>query len=161
SAAFLARPEADLTTVRAVKDVRKIRREAKPESEDAATAKTEAAKPDEVGKAKAEKPAEEETPPEVQTDRVPGAILRVNLSSHHFLTYGYDQTACVLATSDHVFTPSLKGWNAATYAPEEQLQVAGFLWEKMRRALPEQAYLVDENVGRGHVILFAEDPNFR
>jgi hypothetical protein len=160
SAVFLARPEAELTSVRAVKDVRKIHREEKPADEDAA-AKPEPPKPDGPGKAKAEKPSEEETPPEFQTDRIPGAILRVNLSSHHFLTYGYDDTACVLATTDLLFTPSTKGWNVATYASEEQLHVAGFLWEKMRRALPGQAYLVDEPVGRGHVILFAEDPNFR
>jgi hypothetical protein len=31
----------------------------------------------------------------------------------------------------------------------------------MRPVLPGQAYLVDENGGRGHVNLFAEDPNFR
>ena len=84
--------------MRAVKDVRKLRREEKPEDAGTATPKPEAAKPDEAGKDKAEKPAEEETPPEFQTDRIPGAILRVSLSSHHFLSCGYDATACVLAT---------------------------------------------------------------
>jgi hypothetical protein len=160
SASFLARPEADLTTVRAVKDIRKARREEKPEAEGEKSA-VEGDKPAEAPKSKTEKPAEEPVPPEFETDQVPGAILRVDLSPHHFLTYGYGASACVLATTDLLFTPSKKGWNVATYAPSERLHVAGFLWEKMRPVLPGQAYLVDENVGRGHVILFAEDPNFR
>ena len=28
-------------------------------------------------------------------------------------------------------------------------------------ALPNQVYLIDEPTGQGHVILFADDPNFR
>jgi Zinc carboxypeptidase len=153
SAAFLARPQADLTTVRAVKDIRKVRREEKPPEEEA--------RPQEPSKAQTEKPTEEPVPPEFETDQVTGAMLRVDLSSHHFLTYGYGASACVLTTTDLLFTPSKKGWNVATYAACERLHVAGFLWDKMRPVLPGQAYLVDENVGRGHVILFAEDPNFR
>ena len=31
----------------------------------------------------------------------------------------------------------------------------------MENALPNQVYLIDEPTGQGHVILFADDPNFR
>src|SRR5207244_5943886 len=48
AAAFLARPEAELTTVRAVKDVRKARREEKPVDEGAPAPKPEPARPEEA-----------------------------------------------------------------------------------------------------------------
>jgi hypothetical protein len=39
--------------------------------------------------------------------------------------------------------------------------VAGHVWDKMLPALPGKAYLIDETHGRGHVLLFADDPNQR
>ena len=74
SAAFLARPETDLTTARAVKDVRKVRREEKPAAEGAEG--EEGAKSGGAAKEKTEPAEDGETPPEFQTDQVPGAILR-------------------------------------------------------------------------------------
>src|SRR5262249_33974723 len=128
SAAFLARPEADLTSARAVKDIRKVHREERFEAEGKENGKRES-----TPQANPEPSEDAETPPEFQTDQIPGAILRVELSSHHFLTAGYGESACVLATTDLLFTPSKKGWNVATFAPGERLHVAGFVWEKMRK----------------------------
>ena len=37
----------------------------------------------------------------------------------------------------------------------------GIAWEGGEKQLSGKAYLVDEPMGRGHVILFADDPNVR
>jgi putative intracellular protease/amidase len=109
--------------------------------------------------------AKPEDEPPVPADRKPvrvaGAALRVMLDRHHWATLGFGEQSHVLCSSDLLLTPSLEGRNVATYAPEESLVKAGLVWERMRPVLPGKAYLVDETRGRGHVLLFAEDPNQR
>ena len=108
---------------------------------------------------KAEK--EDIVPPEYRPERVPGAALRVNLDRHHWATLGFGDQSHVLYATDVVLTPSVEGRNVAVFPDEERLVLAGFVWEKMRTALAGKAYLVDETQGRGHVLLFAGDPNQR
>jgi hypothetical protein len=100
-------------------------------------------------------------PHEHRPDDVLGAVLRVKLDPHHFLTFGGDDAANVMVTSNHLFALSREGWNVATYADEAELRVSGFVWEKMLKALPHTPFLIDERIGRGHVVLFTEDPHFR
>ena len=92
--------------------------------------------------------------------RTPGAMLRVELNPAHFLSFGYDPQQVVLHNSNLIFTLSKEGTNVATYAKEDA-RVSGFVWEETLERLAGTAYLIDENVGRGHVILFADEPNFR
>jgi hypothetical protein len=47
------------------------------------------------------------------------------------------------------------------YGKEEDLVVSGFTWEDSRKQLAQKAYLMHRRSGRGNVIGFAEDPNFR
>lgn len=143
---FIARKEHEFTTCRIVTDLRRVREE--PE-EKRAEAPREGEKP------------KEEVPHEHKPEHVPGAVLRVNLDRHSFLTFGYGETACVLMDSARVFTPSKAGRNIAVYASREHLRVAGFIWDKMADALPGTVYLADERVGAGRLVLFAEDPTFR
>jgi hypothetical protein len=39
--------------------------------------------------------------------------------------------------------------------------LSGFAWPEALQRLRGAAYVVDETLGRGHVILFADDPNYR
>ena len=42
------------------------------------------------------------------------------------------------------------------------LRLSGFIWpNNTERLLRGTAYVIEEPTGRGHVVLFAEDPNFR
>lgn len=149
AAAFAARKEMGLTTATLVNDLRKID---KKDDEDK----------EKKGEKPKEKPADDEhIPDEFKPERVPGAILRVKLDQNHFLTYGYREFLNVFVNSSYIFTPSKNGRNVATYVGEKELRVSGLVWEKMLKALPEHAYLIDEPTGRGHVILYVEDPNFR
>ena len=57
-----------------------------------------------------------------------------------------------------------EGANAIVFdaKPTRPLTVSGFVWEgNTERLLSGTAYLIDESVGSGHVILFAEEPFFR
>jgi hypothetical protein len=54
-----------------------------------------------------------------------------------------------------------KGRNVGVYAKTERLVSAGFAWPASINLLTQRAFLIDQPMGRGHVIAFAEDPNFR
>ncbi|MFP5264413.1 MAG: M14 family zinc carboxypeptidase [Blastocatellia bacterium] len=94
---------------------------------------------------------------------VPGAAFRARVNRNHFLSYGYDSdTIVVLMEGDAFFRPSKEGANVITFDQDRALSVAGFTWPgNTEELLRGTSYVVDEPRGGGHVILFAEDPNFR
>jgi len=97
-------------------------------------------------------------------EAVPGAIFRATLDRTTPLTYGYEAaTLPVLVDSGYFFRPSKEGTNAVVFDADERqpLHVAGFIWPTTERLLRGTAYVVDEPTGKGHVVLYAEDPNFR
>ncbi|RMF70109.1 MAG: hypothetical protein D6743_00775 [Calditrichaeota bacterium] len=101
---------------------------------------------------------EKELPP-----ATPGAIMRVTLDTEHWLASGYDGDANVLVSSRNIFTPLKldKGRNVAVYMAEDKVLLSGFTWEEAQKQLAHKAYLMYQPHGRGHVVAFAEDPNFR
>ncbi|HEX6185190.1 MAG TPA: M14 family zinc carboxypeptidase [Pyrinomonadaceae bacterium] len=97
-------------------------------------------------------------------EAVPGAIMRATLDRRTPLTYGYEQeTLPVLVSSAYFFRPSKEGTNAVVFSADASrpLHVAGFVWPTTESLLRGTSYVIDEPTGRGHVVLFAEDPNFR
>lgn len=96
-------------------------------------------------------------------DAVPGAIMRVSLDTEHWLTAGLDEEIQVVVEGRRIFTPIKldKGRNVGVYAPKDRLLAAGFAWENPKEQLPQKAFLLHQPLGRGHVIAFAEDPNYR
>ncbi len=94
---------------------------------------------------------------------LPGAAFLTKIDRNHYLSYGYDgDSLVVLLTGGGFLRPSKEGANVVTFNKDEQLTVAGFTWENnTEELLRGTSYLIDEPTGRGHVILFAEDPNYR
>jgi hypothetical protein len=102
-------------------------------------------------------------PEREQPENLPGAMLRVNLYPYHWLGAGLDGEIQVIVEGTRVFAP-LKldaGVNVATYAPVEKLVASGHVWKEALPLLASRSYLMHEPLGRGHVIAFAEDPNYR
>ena len=118
-------------------------------------------KPDEAEPASAEPAGQEQADKMEPPDPVPGAILRVAIEPSRYMGFGYGRDGAVMVNSDLVFSPSLQGNNIVTFAAKERLRLAGFLWDESAHLLGGAAYLVEEKRGRGRVILFADDPNFR
>jgi hypothetical protein len=101
---------------------------------------------------------DEETPASI-----PGAILRVKLDTEHWLAFGYDGDANVMATGNAFYEPLTldKGNNVGVYYPTDSVLTSGFIWGPERELVAESAYLMHRPVGRGHVVAFVEDPTFR
>jgi hypothetical protein len=103
--------------------------------------------------------------PERVPEAVPGAVFLATVDRSTPLTYGYEDVRLpVLIDSAYFFRPSKEGTNALVFTTErgQPLRVAGFIWpNNTERLLRNTAYVIDEPTGRGHVVLFAEDPNYR
>ena len=101
---------------------------------------------------------EEEWPFEVL-----GAILRVRLDEEHWLAFGYRDGTNALVNSNRIYTPLKldQGTNVGLYEDREKLVLSGFGFDETFDQIAGKAYLMHSRLGRGHVVAFAEDPNFR
>ena len=93
----------------------------------------------------------------------PGAILRVTLDTNHWLTAGNDAETQVMIEGNRVFAP-LKlnsGRNVGVYAAKDKLIASGLIWPDAQDILVQKAFLMHQPFGQGHVIAFAEEPNYR
>jgi hypothetical protein len=54
-----------------------------------------------------------------------------------------------------------KGVNAAVFAGPEELLASGYLWEENRKQLAYKPLVVAARSGRGVVVAFTSDPNYR
>jgi len=62
-----------------------------------------------------------------------------------------------------IYTPIKldKGVNAALFLGPEKLLASGHLWEENRKQLAFKPFVVVQKTGRGMVVGFTADPNFR
>ncbi|MFB3905461.1 MAG: M14 family metallopeptidase [Acidobacteriota bacterium] len=95
--------------------------------------------------------------------RIPGALMRVQLDPEHWLAFGYDTETPVMVSSRNIFTPLKldKGRNVGLFSKADKLMMSGFSWADAREQLAEKAYLMNQPLGSGHVVAFAEDPAYR
>ena len=98
-------------------------------------------------------------------EALPGSIMRATVDRTTYLTYGVNRDEMpVLMASGYFFRYSKEGTNALVFDanPKRPLTISGFVWEgNTERLLKGTAYVIDESMGGGHVVLFAEDPFFR
>jgi hypothetical protein len=96
--------------------------------------------------------------------RVPGAMVRLIGDTLSPLMAGVGPEVPVLVNSDRIYNPPRDlrpGEAVLRYAPLPRLRLSGYLWPEVPARLAESVYLWTEDVGRGRVIGFAGDPNFR
>jgi hypothetical protein len=96
---------------------------------------------------------------------VPGAIVRVQGDTLSPLLAGIsDPDFPALVFSDRVYTvpKDLRAGEAVVrYTDKARLRLAGYLWPEVPDRLATSPYVWTERAGRGRVIGFAGDPNFR
>lgn len=102
-------------------------------------------------------------PDRERPDAQPGALLRVTLDSDHWLSAGGDAETQVVIEGQRVFAPIKlnAGRNVGVYQKKEMLVASGLVWPEGQDLLAQKAYLIHQPFGQGHVVAFAEDPNYR
>ncbi|HVS32455.1 MAG TPA: M14 family metallopeptidase [Thermoanaerobaculia bacterium] len=105
-----------------------------------------------------EGPAQEERYNEF---RVPGSAFRTMMSERSYLTFGIPRPPAVLIQGTDAFLPSSRRIdNIVTVDPAGAL-VSGIAWPESIERISGSAWLVNERLGRGNVITFADEPHFR
>lgn len=96
-----------------------------------------------------------------QTLRPRGAILKVDLDQEHWLSFGCGASVPVLYGTGTVFMAKPPIQAAARFAEAGTLRMGGLLWPEARDRIAETAWATRESKGKGQIILFATQPNFR
>lgn len=105
-----------------------------------------------------------ETRPASETpDPLHGVLLRAKVDPTSWLSAGVAEEVNVMVTGRAIFTPlkSDHGVNAAYFQPSASILASGFMWEPNRKQLAFKPFVALGHQGRGNVIAFTADPNFR
>jgi len=88
--------------------------------------------------------------------------LRLALDEESWLAWGVggDSLPALVRTSRALIAPA-PGEVAARYPAPDRLHLGGLLWPEAAGRLAHTAYAVRETKGRGQVILFVDEPEFR
>ncbi|MFN2567762.1 MAG: M14 family zinc carboxypeptidase [Gemmatimonadaceae bacterium] len=94
---------------------------------------------------------------------LPGSHFDVVLDRTHWLTQGYEEPRITVMLEGSTFLKlSREGANVGVFPSTGALHRAGFVWPgNTERLLRGTAFLIEEPVGDGHVVVFANEPMFR
>jgi zinc carboxypeptidase len=93
--------------------------------------------------------------------RIPGSAFRTTMNDRSFLTFGVPRPPAVLVEGSDAFLPvSHKVDNILTIDAKDPL-ISGVAWDESLERIKGSVFVVSEPFGRGQVITFADDPNYR
>ena len=94
--------------------------------------------------------------------RVGGAIFEVNIDITHPLAFGYHQTSIPVYRNSNVWLMPSKNKYSTVAAYTSNPHIDGFISKKnLDENLKGSASLIVSPVGKGRVVMFADNPNFR
>ncbi len=92
---------------------------------------------------------------------VPGAALRTQLRAGLPLAAGLRTPPPVLVQGSLILLPTLSPEETVLTVASEEPVASGVVWEEAQARLSGSLLVADSRLGRGRVILFAQDPAFR
>jgi hypothetical protein len=93
--------------------------------------------------------------------RLPGAIFEADVDRSHPLCYGYDRDRIATFLGDAVFLEASKNpYSTPVFFTEKPL-LAGYMHPRQKALVSRAAFAVVYGYGKGRVVGFAGDPNFR
>ena len=92
-----------------------------------------------------------------------GALVRCKVDREQWITAGLPDTVYAMVSGASIFTPIKidRGVNAVTFTGPEEVLASGYMWEDYRKQLAYKPLVVVGRSGRGVVIGFTADPNYR
>jgi hypothetical protein len=96
-------------------------------------------------------------------DDVAGVLVKAKVDQEHWLTVGVPPIVHAVLSGRSIYAPlkSDRGVNAAVFAGPDELLASGYLWEENRKQLAYKPLLVTGRQGRGVIVAFTADPNYR
>ncbi|MFO7842734.1 MAG: M14 family zinc carboxypeptidase [Bacteroidales bacterium] len=97
-----------------------------------------------------------------RANSINGVILEAQIDQTHPIGYGYNQsTLPVFKNSGFVLEKSNNPYATPVFIAKDDILLSGYTNDRNLEYLANSAYVVTWPVGRGKVIAFADDPNFR
>ena len=90
-----------------------------------------------------------------------GVIMRIDLDEEHWLSFGLGSDVPIMVDNSYSYVSKDNSDVAGRFASYDNVKISGILWPEARERWANSVYCARESVGKGQVILFATDPNFR
>jgi hypothetical protein len=96
-------------------------------------------------------------------DSAPGALVKAKIRPDFWLTAGAGDSVYAMVEGRAIYTPIKddKGVNAAYFDAADKLMASGYMWSENRKQMAFKPLVVTSTAGRGVVVGFTLDPNFR
>ena len=120
-------------------------------------------RPDGPPKKPEEKPEDMVLPQQEFPQYVNGSLLRAKFDTNHWLAFGMNPKQAVMVNSNRIYRPLRlnTGSNVGVFAPSDKLLLSGFISQESLDQIAHKPFAMVVRRGRGMVIAFTEDPNFR
>jgi len=103
-----------------------------------------------------------DAPENIGKDQLGGVILKVDLDTTHPLGFGYRYGTLPIYKNNEVWLSPSKNAYATVAQYADKPHIDGFISKKNREEfLTQSASLLVSTLGKGRVVLFADNPNFR
>ena len=90
-----------------------------------------------------------------------GVIFRTELDEEHWLNFGVGKEVPATVYTSYAFLSKKPVQTAARFSEASKLRLSGLLWPEARTRWEKSAYATRESYGKGQIILFAGEPNYR
>lgn len=96
-------------------------------------------------------------------DWVSGVITRVDVDQEHWLTAGVPERVHSMYIGRDIYTPLTinYGRNVASFAAADEVLASGYMWAENREQVAYKPLVMVQPQGRGMVISFTQEPNYR
>ena len=114
-----------------------------------------------------DKPKQEQSEAEKEDERdrlfrPRGVIMDARLDKEHWLTFGLEQDNIpVFFASSYAFLSEDPVQTPVRLESAERIRLGGLLWPEARERWAETAFVTREKAGKGQIILFAQEANYR
>jgi hypothetical protein len=92
-----------------------------------------------------------------------GSIVRARVDRDLWINNGLPETVNVLVSGRTIYAPMKadRGLNAIVYEAPEKVAASGYIWDEYKKQIAFKPFVVVQRDGRGQVIGFTADPNYR
>ena len=101
--------------------------------------------------------------PKTNPDWVAGVLLRADVDQEHWLTAGIHTQLHSIFTGTDMYAPLriTDGRNVVSFSNQEQVLASGYMWQENHEQVAHKPLLMVQPEGRGMVISFTQEPNYR
>jgi hypothetical protein len=92
-----------------------------------------------------------------------GSLVKCRVDPEQWINAGVPAIVYAMVSGRAIFSPVRidRGINAVTFAGPDELLASGYMWDEYRRQLAFKPFVITGRSGRGVVIAFTANPNYR